>query len=844
MWRITLASLRAHVRRLVSTSIAVCLGVAFLAGSMVLGDTLRSNFDKLFQSSLGRADAVVRSATNLDTDGEFAQGLVDAGVADQLRSIPGVDGVAPEIQGFGQLTGADGEKLGGKGPPTYAGNWIDDPQLNPYELVEGRAPAAPDEVVINRGAAKDGHLHVGDTTTIATPEPLRVKIVGIATFGGEDGFGPTTFAAFSLAGAEQHVLGRSGQVTALLVRAHGMSQSELVDRIAPVVPAGAEVISGHDLVQEANDSINADFLGFVRTFLLVFAGVALLVATFSIHNTFSIIVAQRVRESSLLRAVGAHRRQVLASSVGETIVVGVLASMIGLFLGLGLAQLLKLMFDAFGFALPAGGLTIRPTTWVIAPLVGILVTVLAGLAPSLRSSRVPPLAALRDVAVDRSAVSPWRIGLGLVAVGAGVVAVLSAVSSGDALGLAALGAMLTSAGAVILGPVVARPGASVIGAPLARVRGLAGGLARRNAVRSPRRTAATASALMIGLGVVTMFTAFAGSLKTSLRDNVDNVITGDLLIASSSFGGGGLSPSLAPALDGVEGVDHTVGVAVGPVSIEHHTLQVSVMDAPASAGLLEPSMTAGSIPSLAANQVGLAKSVADEHHWRMGSTLDVTFPDGRSAPMTVGAIYKDVPMLRDGVVARSTWMQHSVQTIDSLVVIGLVDSTDVGAAQQRIEQAAAAYSPPDVQTRQQFVDDSTAMIDSMLGLVYVMLVLAIVIALMGIANTLSLSIYERVRELGLLRAVGATQAQVRSMVRWESVVIALFGTVGGLALGLFLGWALVTAASSALANVHFSVPVAQLVPIVVVGALSGALAAWRPARRAARVDVVEALAAN
>src|SRR5918997_51193 len=346
------AAVRARSRRLLGTGLAICMGVAFLAGTMVLGDTLRANFDRLFATALGRTDVVVRSADRLDTDVEVAQGLVDTSLAGAVSDVDGVRTVVPSIEGFGQLTGADGEKLGGQGPPTLAGTWIDDAELNPYELVSGRAPAGPEEVVINRGAAEDGELAVGDSTTVATPEPVQVEIVGIATFGGEDGLGPTTFTAFSPEGAARHILGQTGQATSLLVA--------------------------------------ADFLGFLRSFLLAFAVVALVVATFSIYNTFSIVVAQRVRESALLRAVGASRRQVLGSVLTEAVAPGVGASAVGLAAGIGIAVLLKGLFSAFGFALPAGGLEVRPVTLVVAPLVGLVVTALAGWGPALRSSRVPP----------------------------------------------------------------------------------------------------------------------------------------------------------------------------------------------------------------------------------------------------------------------------------------------------------------------------------------------------------------------------------------------------------------------------------------------------------------------
>jgi putative ABC transport system permease protein len=427
---------------------------------------------------------------------------------------------------------------------------------------------------------------------------------------------------------------------------------------------------------------------------------------------------------------------------------------------------------------------------------------------------------------------------------AGVVAVVTGASNG-ALGSAGLGALLAAAGVVAIGPVAARPAGSVIGAPIARLRGIPGGLARRNAVRSPRRTAATASALMIGIGVVTVFTAFAGSLKASVDDNVSAVIEGDLMIAASQFGGGGLSPGLVDAVDALPEVDHAVGVGTGPVSIDSRTRQVTVLDPVASAGLVVPDVIDGAaVADLDDDQVAVSEAVADDADWTVGSVLDVRFTDGSTEQFEVAAIYQPSSTVRDLVVPKATWQRHAVQSIDTMVVIGTVDGVDIESARSAVETATATFAPPDVMTTDEFVDDATANINQILGLVYVMLLLAIVIALMGIANTLSLSIYERVRELGLLRAVGADRAQVRSMIRWESVVIAVFGTVGGIALGLFLGWGLVTAAGSGSFPINFAVPVVQVVIVAVVGAIAGVIAAFRPSRRAARVDVIDALATS
>jgi putative ABC transport system permease protein len=843
MTRLVLSSVRANVRRLLSTGLAVCLGVALLCGTLLLGDTLRANFDALFTTALGRSDAVVRSSNTLDTDGEFAQDLLAASLATDVEQVDGVAAVAPQIEGFGQLTGADGEKLGGEGPPTLAGNWIEDPALNPYQLVQGRAPRTSDEVVINRGAAKDGDLAIGDTTILTSPEPVEVTIVGLATFGDEDGLGPTTFTAFTLEGAEEHVTGRPNAVTAFLVRAEdGVSQDELVRRISGVVPSGVEVISGADLVAEANDEINADFLGFLRTFLIVFAGVALLVATFSINNTFAIIAAQRQRSSALLRALGAGRRQVLGAALGESLVVGVVASLIGLGVGVLLASGLKLMFDAFGFALPDGGLTLKLSTFVIATMVGIGLTLVAALAPAVRASRVAPLAAMRDVAVDRSATSVRRALVGSVMLVLGIAGVVYGAAEGE-LALGGLGALMTAAGVVALGPIVARPGGGVVGAPAARWRGISGVLARRNAVRNPRRTSATASALLIGIGVVTIFTVFAGSLKTSFSDSIETVVHGDLIVASSQFGGGGMSPSMVDAIDDLPGVDHTVGLATGPVAIEGRTEQITALDPDASTGLLVPEGTAGvAVSRLGRDEIAVNEQHADDRGWQIGDDLRVRFGDGSRETLRIASIFDSTALLQPIIVPRATWDAHQVQTVNNLMVIGLADGVSIDAGRRAVERAVAPFAAPDVQTRDEFVADAAAQVDQFLGLIYIMLVLAIVIALMGIANTLSLSIYERVRELGLLRAVGADRRQVRSMVRWESVVISVLGTIGGVALGVFLGWGLVTAASQGAFSISFAPPVAQIVVVAVVGGAAGMLAAIRPARRAARLDVIGAIA--
>jgi putative ABC transport system permease protein len=840
MLRIGLKGLWAHKRRLAGTFLAVLLGASFLAGTLVLGDTLEANFEGLFADANAGTDVIVRSETVIEASArgptDRVRGFVDASLADELRSVDGVAAAEPQVEGYGQLNGADGEPIGMPGPPKIAGNWIEDPDLNPYRLVEGRAPRADDEVVVNRGAAEAGDLDVGDTTTVETPEPVEVTIVGIATFGTADGLGPTTYTAFTLAGAERYVTRDTGVASSILVEAApGVSQRGLVARIEPLLPRGVEAVSGASFTRENVQEIGADFLDLFRTFLLVFAGIALLVATFSINNTFSILVAQRTRESALLRAVGATSRQVLGSVAVEALLVGVLASAAGIVGGLGFAVLLKGLLASFGIPLPAGGLVFEPATAVATFLVGISVTLVAALAPAVRAGRVSPLAALRDVAVDRSGRSRLRTSAGVAAAALGVAAIAWSATGGGGLAIAGVGAVATTVGLVVLGPVVARPASMVIGGGAARLRGLTGRFARENAIRNPRRTAGTASALMIGVAVVSLFTVFISSVQASIDESVSRSFGGDLVVSAPSFDGG-LSPDLAPGLEALPEVADAVGLGQGIARIDGRDQTVSVSDPAALGGVLDLEVALGELDG----GLAISSDVAQERGWDVGHRVDVGFVDGETTTLRVGAIYDASDVAGGYVVPRDVWAPHAVQDTDQNVFVELAPGVSVADGRRAVERVASQLGG-EVQDREAYVASIAGRLDTLLGLVTAMLALAIVIASMGIANTLSLSVHERTRELGLLRAVGGTRGQVRSMVRWESVIVALFGTLTGLALGVFLGWGLVRGVGGDTLGA-FSVPAARLAVVFAVGWLVGLVAGIRPARRAARLDVMQALA--
>ena len=839
MRNVTLKGLAAQRRRLLGTFLAVFLGIAFLSGTLVLGDTLRANFDTLFAGANAGTDALIRSASTIEADGGRGpdldgRSLVPAALADRVRSVPDVAAAEPSIQGYGQIIGADGEPVGGNGPPRLAGNWITDTELNPYKLVEGRPPATTDEVVLNRGAAEAGGLKVGDYAVVQTPEPVTVTVVGIATFGTDDGLGAVTFTAFSLEGAATHVTKRPGLASSILVRAHpGVNQQVLAERVRPLVGDGNEVLTGAQVSAEASDDIGRQFLNTFTMFLTVFAGVALLVASFSIYNTFSILVAQRSRESALLRALGAARAQIVASVMVEAVLVGLVASAAGLSGGVGIAGLLKGLFDSFGFSLPAGGLVFDAGTTVTCLTVGTLVTLAAGVLPAVRASRVAPVAALRESAAEAVAVSRIRAAAGAALSALGVAVVLGAVLGDADLAIAGVGAALTMVGVITFGPVVARPAAALVGWPLTRARGVTGGLARRNAMRNPRRTSGTAAALMVGVGVVTLFTVFAASIRTSIDDTVSRSFGGDLVVSTGSFGDGGLDPALAPAIAALPEVRTAVGLGQGVADVDGQGRRVTVADVGLLGGLLDLDVRHGVLE-------GSQLAVSGATGRAVGDSVPVRFVDGTTEVLSVGAVYGSTDVAGDYVLSREAWAPHAGQDVDTQVLVELEAGVGLGAGKAAVTAVAGGAG---VMDREEYVASMAQGVDMMLGIVYVLLFLAIVIALMGIANTLSLAIHERTRELGLLRAVGQSRRQLRSMVRWESVIIALFGTAGGLVLGLFLGWALVQAASAATGLATFAAPAGQLAVVLVAGAVAGVLAGLGPARRAARLDVLGAISA-
>ncbi|HKY17167.1 MAG TPA: FtsX-like permease family protein [Microthrixaceae bacterium] len=856
MTKLAFQNLWAHKRRLLGTFLAVLLGVSFLSGTLVLGDTLRSNFTTLFDDALAGTDVVVRPAplegsSGDDNEDGFGQTL-DASVIDEVAAVDGVRVAHGQIGGIAQILDADGERLGGEGPPTLGGNWIDDEDLNPYTLAEGRAPGSTEEVVIDQRSATDGDLSVGDTTTVLVPDPITVTITGIATFGSEDSFGSVTYVGFTDEGAAKHLAGGDGSVSEVLVAAdEGVSQADLAERITAAVGDGTtgsetEVITGEALAAENLDSLNADFLGFLTNFLVVFAAIALLVGTFSIYNTFSIVVAQRSREAALLRAIGATRRQVLTATLAEAFAIGLTASVLGLFVGLGFATALKAMFDAFGFGLPTGGLSFEMSTVVIGLIVGVVVTMLAAVVPARRASRIAPVEALRSSEVEPTTVPRRRTISGVVLTLLGLTAIVVAALArpDNQLWYAGIGALVTLIGMVVLGPAVAKPISKVLGSPFSRLGGVTGELATGNALRNPRRTASTAAALMVGVSVVVLFSTVIASAAASVETMVERSFGGDLVVSTGGFGTAVMPPSIVDQAENLDSVDAAVGLGFGTLVLDDPTdnsLDVSVTDPAAIADMFDLGDIEGSMADVTGDHIAISQEESEDHGWVIGDTVTATYPDGAAAELEVVAIYEHEDIAGSSATARDTWQPHDPQSGDSLLFVTASGSVD--AARHDVETLTAPLGNPEVQDEQEYSDSVAAQLNQLLGLITVMLALAIIIAVMGIANTLALSVHERTRELGLLRSVGSTRRQVKRMVRWEAMIISTFGTAGGIGLGIVLGWGLVQAAFGDSENSAFALPVPQLVTIVVVGIAVGVIAALRPARRAAKMAILDAIAA-
>jgi len=858
MFKIALQSLLARKLRLVTTALAVILGVAFTAGTLVLTDTMSNIFNNLSASVYQGTDALVRAKAVFNGPNQMGEQRpnIDGSLVPALSHVPGVAAAAGSAFGYARLIGKDGKPIGNpaNGAPTLGGNWGSVPALNPFHLVAGHAPQAPDEVVIDKQSATTGHLQVGDTTTvIANGPPLRVRIAGIVGFGTADNLAGASVVLFTTPVAQRLVAEPGKFSTIGFVADRGVSQQQLVSNLKRALPPGTEALTGAAAIKEQQDQFQKA-LSIFSKFFLIFAIVALVVGAYIILNTFAITVAQRTRENGLLRALGASRRQVLASVLIEALAVGVIAALLGLAAGVAVAAGLKALLSVLGLSLPAGGLVVNARTVVASLLIGIGVTLIAAISPARKAAKVPPVAAMQEATVGSTGYgSKQRIVVGLSILALGVAALFTGLFGhvSSAFLVVGVGVLLVFLGVSVLGRTIALPLSRAIGAPLPRIKGVTGTLARENTMRNPKRTAASASALMIGVGLIAFISIFASSAKASINATIDRTFAGDFVINSGAgASGGGVAPALAQRLNTLPQVAAATGERTGSMLILGQPTMIAAVDPRTAGQIFNVSPVQGSIGALGADGIAVYSGDATKHHLTLGSPVSVVFRDTGPKTLRVALIYGDnqaAPSANPG--SKTSYFlgtpgydaNFAAPHFDTQVFVKKAPGVSTATALAAVKTVAARYAPgTTVQDQAAYKAEQTQGINKILALIYTLLALAIVIALLGIGNTLALSIFERTRELGVMRAVGMTRRQLRGTIRWESVIIALQGTLLGLVVGVFFGWALVAAQKNQGLSV-FSVPWLTLLIIILLAGLAGVVAAILPSRRAAKLNVLRAI---
>ena len=853
MVALSLRGLVSRKLRTALTALAIVIGVGFVAGTYLLTDSMNKAFDNVFATANEKIDVTVTPKEQFDNANTVPLS------ADVLRTVERVPGVAVA---YGSVTSGDGDAQAviytkdGRDPLVRGGApmlLVNDgpPELSPLTYVEGHGPQAPDEVALAKKTAEDGGFELGDTVRLSGDGPAEgFRLVGLATFGDEDSLAGSALAIVQTDVA-QRLLGMSGEYSSIDVKAaSGVSPQELTRRIAAELPPRLYNVRTGEQEARRQAADLQDQLGFLRTFLLAFAGIALFVAAFLIVNTYSITVAQRMREFALLRMIGASRRQVLRAVLGEALVVGFTASVVGLLFGLAVAPALRGLFTLFDADLPSEGLVLETRTIVVSLLIGTIVTVVAAVGPALRATRVPPIAALQDVAsMTRGKSGRWRTPIAVVVSLIGVAMMCGGLfgggSAGQAAGLIGGGGAVVFIGVGLLASHLVRPLATLVGLPLEKLRGVSGRLARENATRQPRRTASTSAALMIGVALVAFIAIFAAGLKASIDDAVDRGITADLVMQTETFQP--VPGSASGALEQVPGVQvaSPLRFASGKVPGQSGTVSIAGIDPATARDVIQVDWTEGDqslLGSFGRDRVALSDGYASDHDLTVGDSFEVGTPTGRTVRLTVAGIYDDnAGLLGDMTLSNALLASDFDVTRDAVVLARTAPGANPDEVQKVADRTiSAAYPTVEVMTKQGFKDDQAGQIDQLLGLVYVLLSLSVIVSLFGIVNTLVLSIHERTRELGMLRAIGTSRAQVRRIVRYESVITALIGAV----LGVVLGAIFAVLVTIPLRDEGFttSIPVGTLVVLLVLAVIAGVIAAILPARRAAKLDVLRALA--
>jgi putative ABC transport system permease protein len=855
MIRVALKGLSTRKLRAVLTAIAIVLGVAMISGTYILTDTIKSAFGTVFTTVYKKSDVVItRRSAIAGGEGEGGEGRgreapsFSESLLPRVQKLPGVAEAQGGVESRAQLVGRDGKVISTGGAPGLglSVHPHGTQRFNPLTLVAGTWPSGNHEVAIDANTAERDSYSVGESIGVITRSAEeRFRIAGIAKIGGVSSLGGATMAIFDFPVAQQ-LFGSVGKLdTIYIADKPGYSPAQVLREVRAVLPPNAQARTSQAQAQQAQKNTNA-FLEIIEDFLLAFAGVALFVGSFVIANTLSITIAQRTRELATLRTLGATRRQVLRSVLSEAFIIGALASVAGLFLGLGLAKGLNSLFVSFGIDLPQAATVFAARTVIVSLVVGIAITMLAALRPALRATRVPPIAAVREGAL----LPPSRFArFGPHAAGATLVGALAlmlvglfagGVPTGTRLITIGIGAFGIFMGVGMLAKTLVPPLAAVLGWPASRLAGAAGKLARGNAMRNPTRTASTASALMIGLALVTLVSVLAAGLKTTFSNHVNQLFKGDYaLTATNNFSP--ISIASAEALRKVPGVETVAGVRAGAGRAFGERVQLTGIP-PDISRVISVEWQHGSqaVPSeLGEDGAAVEKGFAEANHLHVGSAFTVETPSGRFMSLQVRGIFappKDSSPYADFAIS-TTRFDAEYQNPQNVFTFVNIAGGATPANTKRLEAALAGFPDAKVQTKAKFKENQEKGIDTLLNLLYVLLSLSIIVSLFGIVNTLVLTVFERTREIGMLRAVGMTRRQLRRMIRQESIVTALIGA----ALGIPVGVVLALMIGKAIEYPAFTIPVGTLVVFIIAAIIAGIVAAIFPARRAARLNVLAAL---
>ncbi|MGW0601379.1 ABC transporter permease [Streptomyces sp. NPDC002776] len=839
MFRTALRNVLAHKTRLLMTVLAVMLGVAFVSGTLVFTNTISDAYRNSSAKGFDHLDVAVQpnhqesKGNSVGKTPELTEALLD-----ESAKVPGAASATGVVNGFTAIADKDGDLIG-QGWQSEGSNYsgAEDPR---YPLVSGHAPSGRNEVLLDAKTAERAGYRVGDTVRISIDGPvLKPTVTGIFTTDDGNVAAGGSLALFDTATA-QRLFGKTGTYVEIDVRAKaGVSQAALKAELDKVLPGDlVETTTGSQLADDQAEMISSE-MGSFRQMLLVFAGIALFVGTFIIANTFTMLVAQRTRELALLRAVGASRRQVTRSVLIEAFVVGAVAGVAGLVAGIGIGVGLRSLMGSLGATVPDGPLVISPGTVVTALAVGVVITMLAAWLPGRRAAKIPPVAAMSSLHAQATTKSlVLRNTLGALFAGGGVAVVLAATSMEGSDGQApmGLGAVLLIIGVFILTPLLSRP-LIAAASPVLRIFGVSGKLARQNSVRNPRRTAATASALMIGLTLITGMTVMAGSLQQAIDKMASSALRADYVVSMAN--GNGLSPDVDGTLRELDGVTATSPLRNAPSRIDGETEYLTGVNGSSIADLTELPMDSGAF-EVGGTRVVVDDDTATSHGWRTGSTFTAHYEDGKAERLTVAGVYVGNEMIRGIMLDNRTLTPHLTDPTDMQVMVKTAAGAS-DATKDALEKALGANPAIKVQDKKDLSNEIAQMFTLILNMVYGLLAMAVIVAVLGVINTLAMSVFERSQEIGMLRAIGLDRKGIKRMVRLESLVISLFGGVLGIGLGVFFGWAAGELVASRMATYELVLPWTRMGVFLLLAATVGVLAALWPARRAARLNMLTAI---